>query len=276
MDRLPGVDPLLDRYDAFLIDQFGTLHDGVRAYPGAAAALERMRAAGRRVVLLSNSGRPAGPNARRLAAMGIGPAGYDLLLTSGEIAARLIEAGRLPVARGVSRCLLLERPGEGSVLDRVPFRAVEADQAELVLIAGSEGDRLPLDWYEELLAPLARRGVPALCLNPDRLMLTGQGLAFSAGRIAEAYAALGGAVTWIGKPHPSVYQAALEALGTPDPARVAGIGDSLEHDIAGARAAGCDAWLVRKGIIEGWSDAAILDECARRGARPDGLLEAVA
>ncbi|MGB8400651.1 hypothetical protein [Bradyrhizobium sp.] len=40
------------------IDQFGTLHNGRAAYPGAAAALMRIRAAGREVVLLSNSGRP--------------------------------------------------------------------------------------------------------------------------------------------------------------------------------------------------------------------------
>ena len=69
--------------------------------------------------------------------------------------------------------------------------------------------------------------------------------------------------------------AALTALGNPDPARVAVIGDSVEHDIAGAHAAGCDGWLLRDGIIAGWDNAAIARECARVGARPVGMLTAL-
>jgi HAD superfamily hydrolase (TIGR01459 family) len=270
---LGGIDALLPRYAAFLVDQFGTLHDGTTLYPGAAAALARMRAAGRRVVLLSNSGRRTAANARRLARLGIGPADYDLFLTSGEAGARLIAEGRIPAARGKRRCLLLEREGEGSILEGLDLTPVDAAEAELVLIAGSEGEKRPLAWYEALLAPLARRGVPALCLNPDRTMLTPRGPAFGAGRIAELYAGLGGRVDWVGKPYPAIYEMALQALGDVAPASVAGVGDSIEHDIAGARRAGCGAWLTRTGIIAGWDDAAIAAECARWGVEPDGVVE---
>lgn len=273
---LPGIDALLARHAAFLVDQFGTLHDGTAAYPGAAAALLRMRRAGKRVVLLSNSGRQTAPNARRLAGMGIGAEAYDLLLTSGEVARRLLAADALPVARGVRRCLLLERPGDGSALDGLGLTPVGPEAADLVVIAGSEGERHSLDWYAGLLADPARRGVPALCLNPDRTMLTPSGLAFGAARIAELYQGLGGQVTWIGKPYPAIYEMALATLGDVPASDVAGVGDSVEHDVAGARAAGCGAWLVRTGIIAGWSDAAIEAECAHCGVMPDGVVEAFA
>lgn len=274
MTVLPDITKLLARYDAFLVDQFGTLHDGVTPYPGAGAALRRMRAAGRRVVLLSNSGKPAAANARRLERMGLDADLYDLQLTSGEVGVRLLAEGAIPAARGRRRCLLLERDGDGRMLEAVGLEAVGPDAADLVIIAGSEGDRHSLDWYAGVLAGPVRRGVPALCLNPDRTMLTPTGLAFGAGQIAERYAAMGGSVTWIGKPYRAIYDMALAELGNPPPARVAGIGDSVEHDIAGARAAGCAAWLVRTGIIAGWDDAAIAAECARRGAVPDGMLAA--
>ena len=276
MITLPGIAPLLARYAAFLVDQFGTLHDGTTPYPGAAAALRRMRAASKSVVLLSNSGKPSAPNARRLERLGFGPDLYDLLLTSGEAAQRLLAQDAIPAARGARRCLLLERDGDGALLDTLGLTPAGPDAAELVIIAGSEGDRRPLDWYDALLAAPARRGVPALCLNPDRTMLTPAGLAFGAGRIAECYQALGGEVTWIGKPHRAIYDMALAAIGHPAPDEVAGIGDSVEHDIVGARRTGCAAWLVRAGIIDGWDDSAIAAECARRGALPDGLLEAFA
>ena len=160
-------------------------------------------------------------------------------------------------------------------MDRLNFQSVTPEAAQLVLIAGSEGDRLSIDWYAELLAPLARRGVPALCLNPDRTMLTAHGPCFGSGQIAEKYASLGGEVIWIGKPYLEIYRMALDMLGQKSTVRVAGVGDSVEHDIAGAKAAGCDAWLVRAGIIANWDDSDIQAEFDRWKVVPDGILDAV-
>jgi ribonucleotide monophosphatase NagD (HAD superfamily) len=107
-------------------------------------------------------------------------------------------------------------------------------------------------------------------------MLTPNGNVPGAGCIGELYQRLGGVVSWIGKPHPAIYEVALAQLGEPARVRVAGVGDSVEHDIAGARGVGCRAWLVRAGIIAGADDAAISAECARYAAEPDGVLDAFA
>jgi len=264
-------------HDVFLVDQFGTLHDGVRLYPQALAALRALRRAGRRVVLLSNSGKRAAANARRLERLGIPPDAYDRFVTSGEAAWQMLHDRRLPAAAGARRCLLLSRDGDRSAIDGLDLEPVaDAADAELVIIAGSEGERLPLAHYRALLEQAAARRLPALCLNPDRTMLTALGPAFGAGRIAELYEALGGTVTWIGKPHREIYDTVLTALGEPERARVIGVGDSVEHDIAGARAAGCHAALVRAGIIAGADDEAIAAECRRYGAWPDAMLDAFA
>jgi len=267
---LSGLIPL---FDAFVLDQFGTLHDGAALYPGAIPMLRAMRAAGKRIAMLSNSGKRAAGNAARLTRMGVPPDVFDVVLTSGEVGFGLIAAGAVPATLGRRRCFLLERDGDGMLLDGLDLERAPASAADLVLIAGSEGERRPLGAYAEELAPLAARGIPAVCLNPDRAMLTPRGLAFGAGQIAELYQRLGGAVTWIGKPYPEVFAATLAALGDPAPARVAVVGDSVEHDIAGARAAGCAAFLVRTGIIAGADDSAIAEECRRFGATPDAILE---
>jgi HAD superfamily hydrolase (TIGR01459 family) len=276
MRHLPGIDPLLAEYDAFLVDQYGTLHDGVALYPGAAAALRRMRAAGKRVALLSNSGKRSAANISRLTRLGIAPDAYDAFITSGEVAFQLLARDLIPAARGARRCLLLERDGDGAALDGLGLETASAEMADLLVIAGSEGDWRTLDSYAEQLGPLARRGIHALCLNPDRVMLTPSGPAFGAGRIGELYEQLGGEVTWIGKPHPAIYRAALRLLDDPAPSRVAGIGDSVEHDVAGARAAGVGAWLVHAGILADADDATIAAECHRHGVAPDGVLDGFA
>ena len=269
------ADTVLDlrgRFDTFLVDQFGTIHDGVTVYPGALAAMRGLKASGARVILLSNSGKRVAPNAARLTRLGIPPDAYDLFVTSGEVAWTLLRDRAIPAARDARRALVLDRDGGAGLLDGLDLQAV-AERPDVVLIAGSEGDRRTLDSYRAQLGAYAAAGVPALCLNPDRTMLTPTGPAFGAGRIAESYAELGGDVTWIGKPHPAIYADTFAALGV-TAAGTVGVGDSVEHDIAGARQVGAAGWLVLTGILNGADEAVVAAECERVGVRPDGVLRA--
>ena len=93
------------------------------------------------------------------------------------------------------------------------------------------------------------RPVPAICCNPDKLMITSSGLLPAPGAIAALYEAQGGKVQWIGKPYRDIYEHALKVIGTPK--RVLCIGDSAEHDVGGGRGAGLTTLLVRTGVSEG-------------------------
>src|SRR4051812_29678582 len=68
-----------------ILDIFGVIHDGTQLYEPVTDALTRMRAAGLRICLLSNSPRRQVAVAARLAAMGLGSELYDALITSGEM-----------------------------------------------------------------------------------------------------------------------------------------------------------------------------------------------
>ena len=254
---LSGISDLADRFDAFLIDQFGVLRDGKGPYPGAAETLSRLKQAGRKIVILSNSGKRSAENDTRLAALGFDPASWDWFLTSGEVAWRILAFESGGRGKGVARrCLLISRDGDTSPLDGIDIERTEhGGDADFVLLAASEGDVYPLSHYKTLLAPAARRNVPCLCTNPDKIMLTKEGTAFGAGRIAELYEALGGHVRWIGKPFPDIYASARDFLGSIDPKRICCIGDSIEHDIVGAASAGFASMLVTTGILETASDA---------------------
>ncbi len=71
------------------------------------------------------------------------------------------------------------------------------------------------------------------------------------GTLARHYASqCGGRVVLMGKPAPVIYREALAMLGLPAEATLA-VGDSLEHDIGGAQAAGVDSVLVLGGIHAG-------------------------
>ncbi len=247
-ERIDGLAELADRFDAYLIDQFGVLHDGEVAYPGATEALQRLKASGARIALVSNSGKRARPNIERLTHLGFAPDSYDAFATSGEVAWGMLQAGAVPLPKG-ARVLQLSRGEDRSALGGLDLTTTDsAEDCDLVLIAGSEAERISLAAYRSRLAPAASRGVPALCTNPDFVMLTPRGPRFGAGEIARTYEALGGDVTWIGKPFAPIYEAALAAIGNPPPARTLCIGDSLDHDVAGGQGVGAKTLLVTGGI----------------------------
>src|SRR3546814_15664940 len=82
----PGLSAVADRYDAFIIDLWGVMHDGLRAYPAAVEALRQLRRAGQRSVVLLNAPRRAAVIAKRNAELGIPEDLPDHLLSSGEYA----------------------------------------------------------------------------------------------------------------------------------------------------------------------------------------------
>ena len=65
MDHLTGFEPLAQRYQGFILDLWGVIHDGVRPYPGAADCLGRIRALGKPAVLLSTRRAAPMPPRRR-------------------------------------------------------------------------------------------------------------------------------------------------------------------------------------------------------------------
>ncbi|MDX8439147.1 TIGR01459 family HAD-type hydrolase [Mesorhizobium australafricanum] len=273
-EHLDGIAALAARYDVFLLDQFGVLHDGQQPYPGAVEALSALKRAGKTVALISNSGKRAEPNEKRLLKLGFEAGSWDHFVSSGEVAWRIFsdmaDSGAL---RAGTRCLLISRDGDCSAIEGLPLVLTErGDDAGLVLIAASEGDRYDLDHYCGLLGPAAARQVPCFCTNPDRIMLTAVGPRFGAGEIADLYEQLGGSVTRIGKPYPAVYEAALTLAGNPARDDVICVGDSIEHDIAGGRAAGVATALVKSGILADAGDLTGLFQ--ELDAWPDYTLDA--
>lgn len=275
MATLAGIRDLADRFDVFILDQFGVLHDGVAPYPGAVETLVRLQEVGKRTLLLSNSGKRSAPNEARLAKLGFVPGSWDFFLSSGEVAWLSLRK-QLPDG-GELRCLLIARDGDRSAVEGLPLTLVETgEEADIVLLSASEGDRFDLDHYRWLLQPAAARGARCLCTNPDKIMLTSAGPRFGAGRIAELYAELGGEVTWIGKPFFEIYAAALDMLGNPDPARVVCVGDSIEHDISGGQGAGLRTALVMTGVLETSGQAEREQLFTEHGATPDFLVRTFA
>src|SRR5882672_3595064 len=93
---LPSIAELSLTCDAWIVDIWGVIHNGARAFDAAGEACRKFRAGGGIVVLLSNAPRPFSAVVGQMTALGVDPAAYDGGVTSGDATRALIEgwAGR--------------------------------------------------------------------------------------------------------------------------------------------------------------------------------------
>jgi HAD-superfamily class IIA hydrolase, TIGR01459 len=249
VEVLDGLRPLAERYDGFILDQWGVLHNGQTAYPGAVECLSKLRALGKQTVILSNSGKRAHANEGRLAALGFERSSYRQLITSGDVAWQALKTRADPFYRKLGRrCLLISNDGDKSVVEGLPFDLVnEVENADFILLAGS-GEWAKQSDYDFLLTSALARGLPMLCANPDLTRLVEGGVAPGCGAIALSYERLGGEVHYVGKPHPEVYKYCRTFFEEHTARRIVAVGDSLQHDVAGGNAAGFDTVFIFGGI----------------------------
>jgi HAD superfamily hydrolase (TIGR01459 family) len=280
--RIKGIGEIAARYDLFLIDQWGTIHDGYKPLTGAAACLTRLVMLAKRIALLSNSSQRTRANRDRLREIGLDERFYSCVVTSGELIWQALARRDDPAFAALGeKCYLLSRDGTSPLLDGLDLACVDdPGDASFVLIAGVAPGKRIAD-YRGVLEACAARALPAVCANPDRIGVDGEDRPAAPGALAHLYETMGQRVLYRGKPEAAIYTAAIEKTGVVDPRRILAIGDSLEHDIAGGMRRGFDSLLVTGGLhaeelggdaagFETRLDAAVAQH---RGERPTYVID---
>ncbi|MGE3301876.1 MAG: TIGR01459 family HAD-type hydrolase [Hyphomonadaceae bacterium] len=244
---LSSLDDILDRYDALLCDVWGVIHNGRARYADACAALERARAAGKRVILITNVPKPRDPIPGQLERIGVPRAAWDAIVTSGDAIREELRA------RAPGPMYKIGPESDASLWEGLGLQRSELGAARFIAISGLNDDsrETPED-YAGMLREARARDLELVCANPDIVVQWGDRLLWCAGAIARDYAAIGGRVVMAGKPHAPIYDAAYRELqkltgGAPDKARILAIGDGIGTDVRGAAAQGIDCLFVASG-----------------------------
>lgn len=277
MRALPDVASLAALFDGFILDQWGVLHDGTQPYPGAIECLRRLHAAGKRIVVLSNSSKREAESVELMAGMGFDTAAIENFVSAGDEARKHLQQDR----SWGNRCYAFTRGGDRSLLEGIGLDFVDrVEDAEFLAVIGSDAPRRLLADYEDELRTGVARGLPMICANPDTARFTPHGLTEGQGVLALRYEALGGKVLYHGKPHPPIYRTCLEAFGFLQH-NVIAIGDSVDHDVLGASRVGLRSALIPGGVHGAelgiaWgelpTEPAWNRFAARAAAQPDYLL----
>ena len=247
---LSGIGVLAPRYDGFILDLWGVVHNGIAPMPGAVDGMRTLVKAGKSIALLSNAPRRADDVARRITQIGIPADCYHHVMSSGEEAWQHLRHRPQPFYATLGRrCLHICSDRDLAIRDGLDLEFVEnPDTADFILNTGPAGWDDTIEDYSPLLRRSLARDLVMVCANPDLVVMHGTKLALCAGALAQWYESEGGRVRWHGKPHHSVYDSCLALLGIDERSRVLAVGDSLRTDIAGAAAAGLDSLFVIGGI----------------------------
>lgn len=238
------AEPLVEHYDAALLDLDGVVYVGDLAVDGVPEVLATARQHGITIAFVTNNAsRTPEAVAAHLTRLGVQAEPSDVV-TSAQAAAREV-ADRVP---GGSPVLVIGGEGLLSAVREVGLQPVDSsDEDPVAVVQGLGSD---VGWKQLTEGAVAiRHGAIWVASNTDLTVPTARGLAPGNGALVTALAAAVGSRPAVvaGKPHRPLFDETIRRTGSRLPLVV---GDRLDTDIAGAVNWSADSLLVMTGVTD--------------------------
>lgn len=247
MQVIKGISYIYQKYDAFLVDQWGVLHGGLECYEGARDALELLSKSGKVVIIGTNSSKSIDRNIDRLYRdFDINSTLYTNIVSSADILCRHVLAEKV----NYKRILIIADAGDEVLFHRDSVEFVIRPEDADCLILLSVNPVTPLDSFIGLLMNCAARQLPLLTPSRDSSTVTVHGVFSGLERICSTYEMFGGKVINFGKPEICFYEQFFQLINGIHPSKVLAIGDQLKSDILGGNRCGFDTLLVGTGASD--------------------------
>ena len=251
------MEDLLDRYDAFCFDGYGTLYNrGSFVYEGALDWFRALRREGKSVRLITN----AASDVDEVLARDADKRGFDFsteeTVSSGSLLCDLVKELR-SLGKAIREVYYIGRETGKHVLEDCGITAValDAEPAEPIVAISSAKDTP--ESYAQAVKILKRPSAMLLVLNSDawapkipgddgvtvRESVSGAlSERLRRDSMCEANGGAGCETFYLGKPFPAIWEKVKRSL--PEGSRVLMVGDTLGTDVLGAKVAGFDSALV--------------------------------
>jgi len=265
MKTCNSVSDFADNYDAFILDIWGVIHDGSATYPGVVECMKSLRAAGKKIIFLSNAPRRSTKVNVVLEKFGITANLYENTISSGEAAYHIIAAQEKPKAK----FLYIGPEKDRDLFNGSKLEEVEnAADADFCVATGFEADDATIEEKMPQIKDSMAHNLKMYCVNPDLLVVRQDGTELlCAGVIGEYYRDAGYPTEFIGKPYIQVYEQCFKLLEGIPKNRICAIGDNLDTDILGANGSGIDCALCLGGVLMNQTTP-IAELAAEVGAKP--------
>ena len=239
MKELNHLSDIYKKYDTFVIDLWGVIHNGMKLNPKAIEAVEKLNSKSKKIVFLSNAPRPSSKVVNFLLKMNMDRKFLSNIVTSGEAAMHEINKNKFG-----KTFYHLGPPRDISVFEKVKNNKTVLESCDFILCTGllDEHDN-DLEYYKKLLKKYISKKL--ICTNPDLTVHRGNVEELCAGSVAKVFEELGGEVVYFGKPHKQIYEMCFSSNE-----KVLAVGDNLRTDIRGANNLNIDCIFITDEFIE--------------------------
>ena len=237
MKKLVNFSEIYDNYDAFIIDLWGVMHNGIQLYEKSIEVVENLISKNKRVVFLSNAPRPSKNVIEFLKKIEMKEKYLNNVMTSGEAALNSLKN----LKYGKSFFHLGPKRDEPLFIG-LEENKTKIEKCDFILCTGLlENYENDLQYYKDLLKKNLTKKL--ICTNPDLIVHRGEKEEYCAGTIAKIFEFLGGQVIYFGKPHKEIYGTILNKKE-----KSFVIGDNLNTDIRGANNLNLDCLFITNGV----------------------------
>ncbi len=242
---------IVNKYDNFILDVWGVLHDGMDALPHAVEFVRYLKNNNKKFCILSNSPRPRKNVHDKLLKLGF-DIEENLITTSGEFFLSIFQKF------ANDNIYVLGEERNVDLLKNVTIQRAESiEKAQLLLMLFFANSLDEVALQRPILEKAAQLQVKMLCTNPDIVAQEGKGIIYTQGTFAQIYKEYNGEVIYFGKPYRDIYEYVFNQYNFKKDATLM-IGDSLATDIRGAKNYGIDSLLLFTGIHNESKDAEAL------------------
>ena len=144
---IKGLSQVHSKYDAFFIDLWGVIHNGIELYPSAIDVLENLDKLNKRFVLISNAPRPSKSVEKYLLKLKMNKSFIKNIFTSGEAALQTLKKniyGKKFYHIGPKR--------DNDLIKGLEKNKTSLDKCEFILCTGLFEDKEnSIDYYTNLL-----------------------------------------------------------------------------------------------------------------------------
>ena len=242
---------IINKYDNFIIDQWGVMHDGSYGYKHAIEAIDYLEKNNKNLFIISNSSKRKKSSVEKLHTLGFKKKSFVNVLTSGEMIWNTIKK-KYSKFTFKKKCFhIYDKTKEDGLIFRDGLNlnfTEDIENSDFILACTPFPNMEPID-YIPLLNKAIDKNIIMYCANPDfeTIEINNHQNIFCMGAIAEIYKKMGGEVIIQGKPEIDIYIETTKTIKL-DKNKTIAVGDSLFHDILGANNFSIDSVLVKSGI----------------------------
>ena len=230
---ISGLSKIYSKFDIFLVDLWGVIHNGIECYSDALNVLKNLKKT-KKIILISNAPRPSSSVQKFLNQINFNKSFYDFLITSGDLTRYYLKNFTKK-----ENFYHLGPDRDNSLFSNLMLKKTTLKNARFVICTGVNNNNDNLNKYFSILKKIKKRNLKIICANPDLIVHRGDRAEYCAGSIAKLYEKMGGRVEYFGKPYKNIYEYIFRILKKNSKkkiykSKVLVIGDNLNTDISGA------------------------------------------